>query len=142
MTDRARNSAGERLSKQAAYYIREHSGQKFSLGKIAGALFVNGSYLSRVFRRETGYTLLWYHNHVRCEKAKELLVHTDRGLAEIGSAVGFVSSAHFSHVFRKMEGCAPSAYRTGSPDRRAAGIRQEDFPSGQEHPDIRKGTDA
>ena len=116
MADQMRINAGERLSKQAAFYIREHSEQKFSLEKIAGALFVNGSYLSRVFRRETGHTLLWYHNHIRCEKAKELLARSDLSLTEIGNAVGFVSPAHFTHVFKRTEGCTPSAYRMKSPE--------------------------
>ena len=73
MTDTPRITAGKRLARQAGYFIREHSEQKFSLEEIAGALFVNGNYLSRVFKRETGCTLLWYHNAVRCEKAKRLL---------------------------------------------------------------------
>ena len=34
---------------------------------------MNGSYLLRIFKANTGHTLLWYHNHVRCENAKALL---------------------------------------------------------------------
>jgi AraC-like DNA-binding protein len=44
-------------------------------------------------------------------EAKDLLAHTDKGISEIGEIVGFVSSAHFSHVFKKSEGCTPSDYR-------------------------------
>ena len=83
----------------------------FSLDEIAGALYVNRNYLSRVFKRETGKTLLWYHNAVRCEKAKQLLSGSDLPVSEVGAAVGFVSSAHFSHLFKKMTGIAPSAWR-------------------------------
>ena len=111
MTDICRITAGQRLARQAGYYIREHSEQKFSLNEIAGALYVNGNYLSRVFKRETGHTLLWYHNAVRCEKAKHLLSESDLPVSEVGAAVGFVSSAHFTHLFKKMTGIAPSAWR-------------------------------
>ncbi len=111
MSDTLRVTAGKRLARQAGYFIREHSEQKFSLGEIAGALYVNGNYLSRVFKRETGRTLLWYHNAVRCEKAKRLLSESDLSVSEIGAAVGFVSSAHFTHLFKKMTGSAPSAWR-------------------------------
>ena len=104
-------TAGEKLAQQAAGYIREHSEQKFSLSGIAGALFVNSSYLARVFRRETGHTLLWYHNWVRCEKAKRMLEETTLSVAEIGAAVGYVSPAHFSHQFKKATGAAPSDWR-------------------------------
>ena len=111
MTESTRITAGKRLARQAGYFIREHSDQKFSLAGIAAALFVNGNYLARVFKRETGRTLLWYHNAVRCEKAKQLLAETDLSVSEAGAAVGYVSSAHFSHLFKKMTGVAPSDWR-------------------------------
>ena len=107
-----RTTAGKRLALQAAYYIREHSEQKFSLSEIAGALFVNSNYLARVFKHETGHTLLWYHNAVRCENAKKMLLETKLSVAEIGSAVGYISPAHFSHLFRKITGLSPSEWRT------------------------------
>ena len=114
MAEAQKTTAGKRLAQQAAYYIREHSEQKFSLPRIAGALFVNGNYLARVFRRETGCTLLWYHNAARCEKAKQLLAETELSVSEIGAAVGYVSSAHFSHLFKKMTGVAPGEWRSGN----------------------------
>ena len=91
--------------------IEAHSADKFSLQALSDALFVNGSYLLRVFKANTGHTLLWYHNAVRCEKAKRLLSESDLSVSEIGAAVGFVSSAHFTHLFKKMTGSAPSAWR-------------------------------
>ena len=99
------------LSQAARAYIEAHSAEKFSLKEMAGALFVNGSYLLRVFKRRTGMTPLSYHHRVRCQKAKELLVRTDRTISQIGEAVGFVSSSHFTHIFRQTEGCTPSEYR-------------------------------
>ncbi len=104
--------SGEKdLSKAAREYIEAHSSERFSLREMAGALFVNGSYLLRVFKRGTGMTPLHYHHLVRCQKAKELLAQTDRTISEIGETVGFVSSSHFSHVFRKTVGCTPGEYR-------------------------------
>lgn len=111
MLNEDKTPAGKRLALQAANYIWEHSEQKFSLSEIAGMLYVNSNYLARVFKRETGHTLLWYHNVVRCEKARELLKETNLSIAEIGSAVGYVSPAHFSHQFKKMTGVSPSDWR-------------------------------
>ena len=111
MTESTRISAGKRLARQAGFYIREHSEQKFSLAGIAAALFVNSNYLARVFKKETGRTLLWYHNAVRCERAKQLLDETDLSVSEISLSVGYVSSAHFSHLFKKMTGTAPCNWR-------------------------------
>lgn len=104
-------SAGERLTLAAKAYIEAHSAEKFSLPELAGALYVNGSYLLRTFKAQTGQTLLWYHNHVRCERAKALLDHSHMSVSSVGAEVGFVSSAHFSHIFKKMTGMTPTEYR-------------------------------
>ena len=105
---------GNRLVSAAEDYLARHSTEKFSLQEIASALYINGSYLLRVYKAHTGHTLLWYHSHLRCEKAKELLTESDLSISEIGEAVGFVSSAHFSHVFKKQTGMTPSAWRLSS----------------------------
>lgn len=106
-----RRDAGRALAQAAKEYVEGHSAEKFSLQAVADALFVNGSYLLRVFKANTGHTLLWYHNHVRCERAKDLLRTGDMSISQVGEQVGFVSSAHFSHVFKKMTGSTPTEYR-------------------------------
>ena len=106
-----KQTSGEALTRAAQAYLEAHSAEKFSLEKMAKALYVNGSYLLRVFRRCSGMTPLSYHHQVRCAKAKDLLTHTSLSVSEVGEAAGFVSSSHFSHIFRKMEGCTPSDYR-------------------------------
>ena len=106
-----KRTGGEILTQSALTYIELHYKEKFSLQAMAGELFVNGSYLLRVFKKNTGFTPLAYHNHVRCEQAKKLLSNTNASISDIGEAVGFVSPAHFSHVFRKMEGCTPTEYK-------------------------------
>jgi len=108
-----RKTGSEVLVQSAAAYIETRYRERFSLQAMAGELFVNGSYLLRVFKKQTGFTPLAYHNHIRCEHAKELLRSTEDSISDIGEAVGFVSSAHFSHVFRRMENCTPSEYRAG-----------------------------
>ena len=113
MTQGRKKTGGEMLAQAASEYIETHYKEKFSLQKMAGDLYVNGSYLLRVYKAQTGHTLLWYHNHIRCKKAKELLGASEKSVSEIGETVGFVSSAHFSHVFKKEEGCTPSEYRAG-----------------------------
>ena len=105
-------TSGEKLTRAAQRYIEEHSAEKFSLRTLSGALFVNGNYLLRTFKAHTGQTLLGYHNQVRCERAKELLAQPEeRSVSAVGEEVGFVSSAHFSHVFKKVTGTTPTEYR-------------------------------
>jgi len=101
------------LSAAAQAYMEAHSADKFSLEKMAKALFVNGSYLTRAFKRDTGMTPLSYHHLLRCARAKELLAHSTLTVSQVGEAVGYVSSSHFAHVFRKLEGCTPSEFQKG-----------------------------
>ena len=109
-----KKTGGEILAQAATGYIEAHNKEKFSLQKMAGALYVNGSYLLRAFRKSTGFTPLAYHNHIRCRRAMELLADPGMSVSQIGEAVGFVSSAHFSHVFKKEAGCTPTEFRLGS----------------------------
>jgi len=44
-------------------------------------------------------------------QAPQHLSGSGLSVSEISEAVGFVSPAHFSHIFRKMEGTSPSAWR-------------------------------
>ena len=104
-------SAGERLTQLAKEYLDTHSAEKFSLTAMAQALFVNGSYLLRSFKSQTGLTLLEYHHWVRCERAKTLLQDVRKSISEVGEEVGFVSSSHFAHIFRKVTGMTPTQYR-------------------------------
>ncbi len=106
-----KQNSGKALCEAAQTYIEAHSAEKFSLDEMSKALFVNGSYLLRTFKRHTGMTPLCYHHRVRCAKAKDLLTETSLSVSQVGESVGFVSSSHFSHIFRKTEGCTPSEYR-------------------------------
>lgn len=111
MPKESRKDRGTRLIQAAKAYITEHSREKFSLQAVADALYVNKCYLLRQFKARTGGTLLGYHNQVRCEQAKQMLADTALSISEVGETVGFVSSAHFAHVFKKTVGMTPTEYR-------------------------------
>ena len=111
MAREARNDGGTQLVQAAQAYITAHSREKFSLQAVADALYINKSYLLRLFKARTGNTLLGYHNRVRCEQAKQMLADTALSISEVGEAVGFVSSSHFTHVFKKNVGVTPTEYR-------------------------------
>ena len=116
-------SSASRLARAAEAYLEAHSTEKFSLQAVAGALYVNGSYLLRVYKSETGRTLLGYHNRIRCEKAKRLLEDTELSVSAVGQTVGYMTSSHFTHIFKKLTGQTPTEYRmsVGGSDARDEG---------------------
>ena len=99
------------LAESAKKWIEDNYMEKFSLERIAASLYVNKSYLLRVFKDITGYTLLEYHNYIRCEFAKNLLTQPELSISMISSRVGFTTSSHFTKIFKKIYGCTPSAFR-------------------------------
>ena len=54
---------------------------------------------------------LSYLTHLRIEKARELLLKTDRGIAEVSEAVGFHDYRTFTKVFKRYEGVPPTQFR-------------------------------
>ena len=57
-----KQNSGKTLCEAAQTYIEAHSAEKFSLDKMSKALFVNGSYLLRVYKAHTGHTLCVQHS--------------------------------------------------------------------------------
>lgn len=67
---------------------------------------ITPSYLSSLFKEQTGQNLLEYINHIRIEQAKKLL-EEDYNLAEICDQTGFRSSGGLIRVFKKETGVTP-----------------------------------
>lgn len=92
-------------------FIEENYMQALTLKTLAALLPVSESYLSRVFRRQTGMTCMQYLQQVRVEAARRLLQQTDLSVEAVAGAVGYVSSKHFARVFREAVGQSPRAFR-------------------------------
>ena len=105
------HGTGSDIADRASRYIEDHYTDKFSLDSIADALFINKIYLSKIFKKVTGSTLLSYHNEVRCRHAAELLCSTDLKIEIIGSMTGFATPSHFARIFRSVKGCSPKEFR-------------------------------
>lgn len=78
---------------------------------ICDCLGKSRSYLSRMFKENTGMNLLDYLHTTRLTEAKKLLNETDLGISEIASKVGYYSGWTLARVFKRYEGITPTAYR-------------------------------
>jgi len=92
-------------------YIASHYSENIKLNRIAEFVHVNSSYLSRMFKKETGETITEAINKLRIQKAKELLSNKNIKLYEVAAMVGINDSTYFSQVFKKYAGMSPTAYR-------------------------------
>lgn len=108
-------SSSQRLNnyiiKKATEYIKDNYSKNIKLNSIAKFVHVNSSYLSRIFRKETGETITEVINRLRIEKAKELLSKNNIKTYEVASLVGIDDSTYFSQVFKKYAGMSPTEYK-------------------------------
>lgn len=85
--------------------------QKITLGELAQFVHTSPAYLSRIFKRMTGYTVIAFFNQIKINKAKEMLIEEDKKIKEIALDLGFVDEFYFSRVFKQLEGVSPTEYK-------------------------------
>lgn len=92
-------------------YINEEFATGLTLCSVAKQFYMNPSYLSRLFKENTGFTFSEYVNKYRIKKAIEMLIATKKNITQIALATGFNSSNHFCKTFKSMMGISPLSYR-------------------------------
>jgi AraC-like DNA-binding protein len=99
------------LVKKVLLYFNRHAESHISRWKLADSVNVSEDYLSRIFRREMGFSLWEYLNRYRVHLAAELLTHTGDTICDIASRTGFQDQAYFCRVFKNIYGKAPGQVR-------------------------------
>lgn len=97
-----------RMAKQ---YIEEHYAESLTLEQVSGVVGLSPSYLSTVFKKDTGVTFLEYLSSVRMDMAKQLLKNTSFTVADICEKVGYSDVRYFTKSFKKYSGLKPNEYR-------------------------------
>ncbi|MDR3309775.1 MAG: AraC family transcriptional regulator [Oscillospiraceae bacterium] len=94
-------------------YIKQNCSDKLTLDLLAREVYLSKSYLSSVFKQETGMSLTSYITKVRIEKSKKMLLEDNIGLAAIAGQCGFKDQSYFTKVFKKETGISPKRFRNG-----------------------------
>lgn len=92
-------------------YIRIHYAEPITLDRLAAMEHISKSYLSRLFKQQTGQTVISYVNSLRIEMAKHLLTATHANVNEIAYQVGYASPKYFHRTFRALTGDTPANFR-------------------------------
>lgn len=92
-------------------YIEEHYWERVTLGQVADNVYLSRSYVSVLFKRETGWKFCDYLQEVRLRNACEFLLNSSCSIQEVAAQTGFFDTPHFSRVFKEKMGVSPSQYR-------------------------------
>jgi two-component system response regulator YesN len=92
--------------------VAQNYQENISIGELAEhKYFMNGSYLSRLFKNETGKTFSAYLMEYRMNKAKELLESDLLRISDVAMLAGYNDVSRFIQYFKKLYGVTPEEYR-------------------------------
>ncbi|THF77563.1 response regulator [Cohnella fermenti] len=99
--------------KRVIAFVEERYSESCSLSDAAAFVHFNPTYLSTIFKKETGEGFVNYVTKRRMSQARLLLANTDLKIAEVAAKVGYDDPNYFTTLFRKTCGCAPNQFRKG-----------------------------
>lgn len=105
------STANSFIVNNALEYMRTHYNEKLRLADVADEVYVSQWHLSKLLNKTTGQNFSELLNAIRMEKACELLHDPQLRISDIAEQIGFVDLAHFSRVFKKVEGISANEYR-------------------------------
>ena len=98
--------------KEVLNYIHTNYEQDLCLDQLAESVNLHPTYLSSLFRKETGEKFIHYLHTFRIEKAKQMLKNNaELPIHKIALLVGYENKEHFYKVFKKYAGQTPKTFR-------------------------------
>lgn len=111
---RGRQTNGLRACvRKAQEFIDANLARTVSLSQVAREVYMSPSYLSRLFREQTGESFSEYVTRRKMEEARRLLDEGGKKVYEIAAAVGYTDPAYFGRVFRQYFQVTPTDYMSG-----------------------------
>jgi AraC-like DNA-binding protein len=92
-------------------YIKQNAASTILLEQAAASVHLTTGAFCKFFKRMTGKTFSDYVNEIRIGNACNLMVHTDKTIAQIAIESGFENQTYFNRVFLKKKNCTPKQFR-------------------------------
>jgi AraC-like DNA-binding protein len=106
-----RNQERKILVQRICGYLERHFHQKLSLAILSDLFNISARHLNRVFKDETGKTVIEALHDIRIERAKHLLLESDEKVISIAMEVGYDDPAFFTRLFSRKVGVSPGKFR-------------------------------
>lgn len=103
--------AGEPVINDAIRYIRYHLASRLEIADIAAQVNLSERHLTRLFRTQTGKSLLEFITNERLALACQLLVERKLSIKQVARAVGYPDAHYFTTLFGRKIGKTPGAFR-------------------------------
>lgn len=101
----------EKLIQEIKTYLETHYCENIQLDQLAEHFDFSASYISNLYSKSTGQTILEYITSLRIQKSKQLLRESSLKISKISKSVGYDNQRYFCHVFKKHVGNSPGQYR-------------------------------
>ncbi|MDO5402931.1 MAG: helix-turn-helix domain-containing protein, partial [Eubacteriales bacterium] len=92
-------------------YIFDHYGEEIGVDFLADMVYLTPSYLSAIFKKETGQNLSKFIKQYRMEQAKDMLENTNKKIVNISIETGYPNVSYFCQSFREYFGISPQKFR-------------------------------
>lgn len=110
--DEAFDSGYSQHVRRILAYVHSHYRTDISLDQLADQMGLHPNYISSLFKKEVGDTLINYLSSLRIREAQKLLQdQRDLSVNAVGRLVGYENRHYFAKVFKKHTGISPGAYR-------------------------------
>lgn len=100
-----------KMINEIATFITQGEVRVRTLDEVCNRFFISKSYLCRVFKEVTGFTVQDYIHIHSVKKAQQLLEQNEMSVAVISECLGYNSVTYFERVFKKYTETTPLKYR-------------------------------
>ena len=108
----SKESMENHLVSAAKRFLEEKAEEPFRVNDLCAALGYSKSYLSKLFREQTGETIKGFAIRQKIKLAKRLIREGNLNFAQISDKLSFDNPQYFSRVFKRVTGLTPTEFKS------------------------------